>query len=76
MFRQPGKLVFDELVAPRPNDFTGRIKVSTRAFAKKYGLGDPIAGNFFEAEWDESVPRLYEQMAQVKAIGFDLSRYY
>lgn len=34
-----------------------------REFAKKYNLGEPIAGNFYQAEWDEYVPKLYEQLS-------------
>lgn len=28
---------------------------------KKHGLGDPIAGNFFHARWNELVPNIYKQ---------------
>lgn len=31
-----------------------------RAFATKYGL-ELVAGNFFQAEWDDYVPQLYKQ---------------
>jgi len=40
-----------------------RGKFSIRQFAKKHDLGDPIAGNFFQAEWDDYVPKLYEQLS-------------
>lgn len=33
-----------------------------RKFAGKYNLGDPIAGNFYQAQWDDYVPKLYEQL--------------
>lgn len=39
----------------------GREKFSTRAFAKKYCLEGPMYGNFFQAEYDDFVPILYQQ---------------
>ncbi|KRX98670.1 Phosphatidylethanolamine-binding -like protein F40A3.3 [Trichinella pseudospiralis] len=33
-----------------------------RKFAAKHDLGAPIAGNFYQAEWDDYVPILYEQL--------------
>ncbi|KRX54855.1 Dedicator of cytokinesis protein 1 [Trichinella sp. T9] len=35
---------------------------SIRKFAAKHDLGAPIAGNFYQAEWDDYVPKLYEQL--------------
>jgi len=40
-----------------------RGKFSISQFAKKHDLGDPIAGNFYQAEWDDYVPKLYEQLS-------------
>jgi len=40
-----------------------RGKFSIRQFAKKHSLGDPIAGNLYQAEWDDYVPKLYEQLS-------------
>uniref|UniRef100_A0A915CT60 Phosphatidylethanolamine-binding protein n=1 Tax=Ditylenchus dipsaci TaxID=166011 RepID=A0A915CT60_9BILA len=34
----------------------------TSAFVQKHGLGDPVAGNFFSAEYDDYVPTLYKQL--------------
>ncbi|KAL1235881.1 Phosphatidylethanolamine-binding protein [Trichinella spiralis] len=36
---------------------------SIRKFAAKHDLGAPIAGNFYQAEWDDYVPKLYEQLS-------------
>ncbi|ODM89618.1 Phosphatidylethanolamine-binding protein F40A3.3, partial [Orchesella cincta] len=61
IYEQPGKLTFDEKrISNRSGD--GRGGLSIRKFAKKYNLGYPIAGNFFQAEWDDYVPKLYEQL--------------
>ncbi|XP_076308229.1 protein D3-like isoform X2 [Tachypleus tridentatus] len=39
----------------------GNFKIQD--FAAKYRLGDPWAGNFYQAQWDEYVPKLYEQLS-------------
>jgi len=62
VYEQPGKLTFDEKrLTNRSGDHRG--KFSIRNFAKKYKLGQPIAGNFYQAEWDDYVPKLYEQLS-------------
>lgn len=38
-----------------------RNKFSTREFAKKHGLGSALAGNLFQAEYDDYVPILHSQ---------------
>lgn len=56
------KLTFTEpRLTNRSGD--GRGKFSIRQFAKKYNLGEAIAGNFYQAEWDDYVPKLYEQLS-------------
>lgn len=44
---------------------TGNGRPSTKAsdLATKYNLGNPIAGNFCQAEWDDYVPKLYEKLS-------------
>ncbi|ODM88163.1 Phosphatidylethanolamine-binding protein 1 [Orchesella cincta] len=47
IYEQPEKLTFDEKrLTNRSGD--GRGKFSIRNFAKKYNLGQPIAGNFYK----------------------------
>ena len=61
MFKQPtGKVVFTELHQSLNTD--GRGGTKARDFITKYNLGNPIAGNFFQAEWDDYVPKLYEKL--------------
>jgi len=62
IYKQSGNLTFDE---PRLTNTSGdnRGKFSIRNFAKKYNLGNPIAGNFYQAQWDDYVPKLYEQLS-------------
>jgi len=62
VFQQSGKIQFDEKrLTNKSGDHRG--KFSIRNFAKKYNLGQPIAGNFYQAEWDDYVPKLYEQLS-------------
>ncbi|XP_076295059.1 protein D2 [Lasioglossum baleicum] len=61
LYKQPGKLTFDEKrLTNRSGDNRG--KFSIKKFAEKYKLGDPIAGNMYQAEFDDYVPILYKQL--------------
>lgn len=61
VYKQPGKISPDEpKLTNRSGDHRGKFSVSK--FAKKYNLGDPVFGNFFQAEWDNYVPTLYKQL--------------
>ncbi|XP_045487158.1 protein D2 isoform X1 [Pieris rapae] len=61
VYKQPSKLTFDE---PRLPNTSGdkRAMFSIAKFAEKYKLGDPIAGNFYQAQYDDYVPELYKQL--------------
>ncbi|XP_058804006.1 protein D3-like [Phymastichus coffea] len=61
VFKQPDKLTIEEARISN-RERTGRPAFSVKAFAAKYKLGDPIAGNMFRAQWDEYVPILRKQM--------------
>lgn len=64
IYKQKGKLTFDEKRFPNnKGDGAGRECFSISNFAKKYDLGNPVAGNFYQAQWDDYVPKLYEQLA-------------
>lgn len=39
-----------------------REKFSIAKFAVKYNLGNPVAGNFYQAQYDDYVPILYKQL--------------
>ncbi|KAM4050928.1 phosphatidylethanolamine-binding protein 1-like [Anomaloglossus baeobatrachus] len=61
VYEQPKKLNCDELyVSDRTAERRGNFNAA--AFRKKYELGPPVAGICFLAEWDKSVPELYEQL--------------
>jgi hypothetical protein len=40
-----------------------RPKFSIKAFAQKYNLGKPVAGNFFQAKYDDYVPTVHAQLS-------------
>ncbi|XP_068623268.1 protein D3-like isoform X2 [Battus philenor] len=61
VYKQPGKLTFDEPRLPNTSG-DGRANFSIAKFASKYKLGDPISGNFYQAEYDDYVPLLYKQL--------------
>ena len=41
-----------------------RANFHIRDFIAKYNITELVAGNFFQAEWDEYVPILYEQLGE------------
>jgi len=62
VYKQPNRLTPDEpRLTNRSGEGRGTFKI--RAFSRKYNLGEPIAGNFFQAQWDDYVPKLYEQLS-------------
>jgi hypothetical protein len=61
VYKQNGKINFDEKRLPN-NSGDGRGCFSIRKFAEKYKLGQPVAGNLYQAEWDDYVPLLYKQL--------------
>lgn len=62
VYEQPGTLSCSEAVLTnRSGD--GRGKFQIKNFRKKYNLGAPVAGSCYQAEWDDYVPKLYEQLA-------------
>ncbi|CEF63954.1 Phosphatidylethanolamine-binding protein 1 [Strongyloides ratti] len=62
LYKQQGKIT-DSEHGHLPNnsgDKRGGFKIEK--FARKHNLEGPIAGNFYEAEWDDYVPELYKQL--------------
>ncbi|KAI4465299.1 phosphatidylethanolamine-binding protein [Holotrichia oblita] len=54
VFKQSKKLQFDEPKTAKLSR-AHRLNFNLRKFVKKYSLGDPIAGNFYKAQWDPYV---------------------
>jgi len=63
VYKQHGKIHDKEHghLTNRSGDKRGQWKAEK--FAKKHSLEGPIAGNFYQAEWDDYVPKLYEQLS-------------
>nr|XP_051683336.1 phosphatidylethanolamine-binding protein 1-like [Oryctolagus cuniculus] len=62
IYEQDGPLKCDEpVLSNRSGDHRGKFKVAN--FRKKYHLGTPVAGSCYQAEWDDYVPKLYEQLS-------------
>ncbi|XP_071955109.1 protein D3-like [Antedon mediterranea] len=59
VYKQQGKLVPTE--AKRRKHPDTRASWNVRNFAKSNALGEPVAANFFQAEFDEYVSKLYKE---------------
>lgn len=59
-YKQPGKLSVNDKPLDK-HTANGRANWKVQKFAEEHKLGDPVAGNFYEAQWDEYVPELYKQ---------------
>lgn len=63
LYKQTGKLEFDETRVAN-NSRRDRPKFRAAHFAEKYNLGSPIAGNFYQAQWDDYVPTLHKMLSE------------
>ncbi|XP_011494669.1 PREDICTED: protein D3-like isoform X2 [Ceratosolen solmsi marchali] len=63
VYKQPEKLSFSEKRLTNRSD-KGRGNFSIKKFAEKYNLGSPIAGNMYQAAYDDYVPTLYKQLKE------------
>ncbi|TKC37143.1 hypothetical protein EI555_002473 [Monodon monoceros] len=62
VYEQDRPLKCDEpILSNRSGDHRGKFKVAN--FRKKYELGAPVAGTCYQAEWDDYVPKLNEQLS-------------
>ncbi|KAJ8711434.1 hypothetical protein PYW07_008676 [Mythimna separata] len=62
VYEQPDRMRFNETRLSN-RSMANRTLFSVSKFAKKYNLGDPIAGNFYRAAYDDYVPKLYRQLS-------------
>lgn len=62
VYEQSQQLTCEEpILSNRSGDKRGHFHVAD--FRKKYKLAAPVAGTCFQAEWDDYVPKLYEQLS-------------
>lgn len=59
-----GKVQFDEPKLSNRNPNRGKFRVAE--FAEKYQLGNPVAGNFYQAQYDDYVPQVYASLTETK----------
>ncbi|XP_034112387.1 protein D2 [Drosophila albomicans] len=63
LYKQPGKLQFDGArVSNRSR--RNRPKFHVARFAEHHQLGNPVAGTFYQAQYDDYVPKLHQQLAE------------
>lgn len=60
VYKQEGRLTYTDPKLTLSVDNRGCTKAND--VATKYNLGNPVAGNFFLAEWDDYVPKLYQKL--------------
>lgn len=64
LFKQTnGKQDFNDLPTVANNSRKGRPSSSTRDLITNYNL-QPVAGNFYQAEYDKYVPKLHAQLTE------------
>ncbi|XP_065089565.1 protein D3-like [Ochlerotatus camptorhynchus] len=64
VYKQSGKVQFDEPKLSNRNPNRGKFRAAE--FAEKYQLGSPIAGNFYQAQYDDYVPQVYASLTETK----------
>ncbi|XP_069070584.1 phosphatidylethanolamine-binding protein 1-like [Pleurodeles waltl] len=62
VYQQDGPMTCEEPVLSN-RSLEHRAKFSTSSFRKKCNLGAPVAGTCYQAQYDDYVPKLYEQLA-------------
>ncbi|KAK7791191.1 hypothetical protein R5R35_005394 [Gryllus longicercus] len=62
VFRQPGRMEFDDEPRRNATSRIGRPRFSVQHFADRFALEQPaVAGTYYLAQWDDYVPTLHAQ---------------
>lgn len=61
IFEQENKIDVSDVPRTPTTSREHRVSTSTRELIRKYNLGNPIAGNFYQAQYDDYVPILQSQ---------------
>lgn len=64
MYKQAGKIEKSSLSQITDSALSDRMKYLVADVVKMFNLGDPVAGNFFKAEYDDYVPEFYKKIAE------------
>lgn len=62
VYKQSGKLSFDTEKRIPNNTRDGRMNFSIQKFADKYNFGTAFAGNMYQAQYDDYVPVVTQQL--------------
>ena len=65
VYRQPAAIEVDPSLQQTFRQLMGRFSWKVEQFARNNNLGDPVAGNLFQAEYDDYVPALYAQFVDL-----------
>ena len=72
LFKQSdGTQAFQGLPRLSNDSPAGRKSWNVAQFAAKYNLGNPVACNYFVAQWDPYVSQLYIQLSKKKSRKYD-----
>jgi len=63
VYRQPGPINPD-MKPVSATQREGRRSFRIRDFARKYNFGQPVAANFYQAQYDDYVPKIAEQLSR------------
>ncbi|XP_037068947.1 protein D3-like [Pollicipes pollicipes] len=63
VYRQPDSITVDPSLRVTRFQRGSRPKWSAQKFALEHGLGAPLAGNAFQAQYDDYVPILHQQLS-------------
>ncbi|KAL7729450.1 hypothetical protein ACLKA6_009012 [Drosophila palustris] len=63
LYKQPGKLQFDGARVSNKSR-RNRPKFHVAKFAEHHQLGNPVAGTFYQAQYDDYVPTLHKQLSE------------
>lgn len=62
IYKQPEKCDFSKIPKLPSNSGDKRGNFSITKFSQQFNLGPPVAGNFFVAQYDDYVPKLYAKL--------------
>ncbi|KAH8359201.1 hypothetical protein KR093_005124 [Drosophila rubida] len=63
LYKQPGKLDFDGARVSSKSR-RNRPKFHVARFAEHHQLGSPVAGTLYQAQYDDYVPKLHQQLSE------------
>ncbi|XP_065220697.1 protein D3-like [Planococcus citri] len=62
IYKQPGKIDLKDHPRITNKSVAGRFGFKVSDWTAKYNLGNPVAGNYYQAQFDDYVPILHKQL--------------